>query len=205
MRLFRYKKEALAIVGGLSHTTKMPCPSWGTPAAECPVGQILRPIEGSTCFDCYALKGRCSMPNSTGAQYRRLEALNHPDWIAAMVHLIIPMDHFRWSDTGDLMGAEHLDKIVDVCYATPDTQHWLPTREYKLLKEYAWCLPDNLTVRVSAPMIDGAAPEFLNTSTVHKNLPAIGVSCPAIDQGGKCEDCRMCWDKEVKNVSYNHH
>jgi hypothetical protein len=205
MRLFRYKKDALAVVGGLSHTTKMPCPSWGTPAAECPTGQKLQPIEGSTCFDCYALKGRCSMPKSTGAQYRRLAALDHEDWVAGMVHLIIPLPEFRWSDTGDVMNQAHLDKLFQVCEATPGTKHWLPSREYRLIKDNLHRIPDNLVIRMSAPMVDGGPPEFANTSTVHKNLPAIGVSCPAIDNGGKCEDCRMCWDKGVKNISYNHH
>ena len=30
-------------------------------------------------------------------------------------------------------------------------------------------------------------------------------SCRAPDQGGKCLDCRACWDKDVKNVSYGKH
>ena len=203
--MFKYKKEALAVVGGLSQTTKMPCPSWGTPAAECNVGRTLVPVEGSTCHGCYALKGRCAMPNSTNAQYRRMDTLNSKDWVAAMVHLITPLSHFRWQDTGDLVDEAHLDKIVDVCLHTPDTQHWLPTREYKLVKEYPYMWPDNLIVRVSAPMVDGAAPGFEHTSTVHKALPAIGVSCPAIEGDGKCGDCRMCWDKGVPNISYHYH
>jgi hypothetical protein len=204
MRMFKYKKDALAVVGGLSHTTKMPCPSYGTPAAECNVGQVLRDKEGSTCFGCYALKGRCGMINATTAQYRRLEAINHEDWVAGMVYLILPLPEFRWSDTGDLTQT-YLDKIIEVCELTPDTMHWLPSREYALIKDNLYNIPDNLVIRMSAPMIDGAAPEFENTSTVHRNLPAIGTACPAIDNDGKCGDCRMCWDKEVKNISYNYH
>ena len=205
MKVFKTKAAALAVVGGLSKTSKMPCPSWGTPAAECVNGRVLAEIEGSTCHDCYALKGRCAMPNSTQAQYRRLDAMNHEDWVAAMVFLIVALPYFRWHDTGDLMCQEHLDKIIEVCELTPNTKHWLPTREYKLIKANLHRIPNNLVVRVSAPMIDGAAPGFDLTSTVHRNLPAIGTACPAMDNGGQCGDCRMCWDKRRKNISYHYH
>lgn len=205
MKQFRTKAEALEVVGGLSKTSKMPCPSYGLPACECPTGMILAEVEGSTCNGCYALKGRCAMPNSVNAQYRRMESLTNEDWVAAMVFLILPLEVFRWHDTGDLLGQWHLDLIIAVCEATPKVKHWLPTREYRLIKDNLHRIPDNLVVRVSAPMVDGAAPSFKNTSTVHRDLPAIGTACPAIDNGGKCGDCRMCWDKRRRNISYNYH
>ena len=32
-----------------------------------------------------------------------------------------------------------------------------------------------------------------------------GASCPAPSQGGKCLDCRQCWDPNIKTVSYGKH
>ena len=31
------------------------------------------------------------------------------------------------------------------------------------------------------------------------------VKCPSVNQDGKCMDCRMCWSKDVKNISYGKH
>jgi len=46
------------------------------------------------------------------------------------------------------------------------------------------------------------APEnFENTSTVSSTEG----NCPAPKQGNKCVDCRKCWDKSIKNVSYTLH
>ena len=50
-------KEAKKITGGLTYTTKMPGPSYNTPASRCQVGSALRKIPGSVCSSCYALKG----------------------------------------------------------------------------------------------------------------------------------------------------
>lgn len=50
------------ITGGLSLTTKMPCPSWGIAATRCRTGQRLAQILGTTCHACYALRGRYRFP-----------------------------------------------------------------------------------------------------------------------------------------------
>ena len=206
MKLYKTRAEALEIVGGLSKTSKMPCHSWGTPAFECNVGSVLREVAGSTCEGCYAAKGRCAMPNATGAQYRRLEALNDLRWVPAMIHLIKPMPYFRWMCTGDLIGQAHLDKIIQVCEATPGTRHWLPTREAKLIKRNLERIPKNLVIRLSAAMVDGLPPKsYRLTSTVHRGEPAVGTACPAVNNGGECGDCRMCWDRRRRNISYSWH
>ena len=51
------KKEAIKITGGLTKTTKMPCPSYSLPAQACITGAKLRKIEGTPCNKCYAFKG----------------------------------------------------------------------------------------------------------------------------------------------------
>jgi hypothetical protein len=52
--------------------------------------------------------------------------------------------YFRWHDSGDIQGLEHFAKIVEVARATPNTLHWLPTREAQTVASYTGTLPDNL-------------------------------------------------------------
>ena len=115
---------------------------------------------------------------------------------------------FRWHDSGDLQSVGHLDQIVSVAKLTPNTRHWLPTRENKIVLSYLEnnVLPSNLCVRVSSAMIDGAPlSKFPNTSTVHSTVHVSGHECPAHKQENKCGDCRACWDNSVSNVSYLGH
>jgi len=207
--MIKTKKEALEIVGGLSNSSKMPETAHGTPAHRCTVGSKLRPIVGSTCYGCYALKGRCGMPKSVAAQERRLDAMYHEDWVDAMVYLLKGVKHHRWFDTGDIPDRLVLLKIFDVCELTPNTKHWLPTRERKLVQELWEFIPDNLVIRLSAPMVNQPpvrTSEFPYTSTVHlEGAKVYGRECPAKHNMNQCGDCRACWDKRVKNVSYAYH
>jgi hypothetical protein len=207
--MVKTKKEALVIVGGLSNPSKMPGLSIGLPAQECKTGSKLRKIPGSVCSTCYAMKGCYTMYKAVKvAQYRRLEAINAPEWVPAMVKLIAGQEVFRWHDSGDLQSFEHLDNIVKVCNATPKTRHWMPTKEKGLVTKYRRKFgefPKNLVVRVSMPMVDGKPTgSFKNTSTVHTGEP-IGHECPAPKQGGACKDCRACWNPKIANVSYHKH
>ena len=105
------KKEAKEITGGLSAPSKMPGPAYNLPAVACITGAKLVKVPGSVCAGCYALKGRYRFPNVQAALNRRLKSLEHPDWIRAMVVLIDKAPWFRWHDSGDLQGPEHLKKI----------------------------------------------------------------------------------------------
>ena len=199
------KKEANIIVGGLSAPGKMPCPSINLPASACITGSILALIEGTTCFGCYALKGRYKFKTTIKAMARRLRALSHGSWTAAMVTLMAGRKYFRWHDSGDLQGAQHLKNILEVCKQTPDTKHWLPTREAKLLQYMdPDVIPKNLLIRLSATKVDGAPSQAWPwTSTVVTNRGSR--TCPAPTQGGKCIDCRQCWDRTIPNVAYAKH
>ena len=198
------KKEANEIVGGLSTPGKMPCPSINLPAAACITGSLMALIEGTTCYGCYALKGRYKFKNTKIAMARRLAALKDSRWVRAMVVLMKNRPRFRWHDSGDLQGAWHLKRILEVCKQTPDTKHWLPTREAKLLQYMdPDTIPTNLLIRLSATKVNGAASRTWPwTSTVTDGKDK---TCPAPDQGGKCKSCRQCWDKSVKNVIYAKH
>jgi len=204
-------KAATAIAGSLSKPSKMPGHSYGLPAEECQVGARLRVVEGSTCFFCYAFKGHYSTYRATvkPAQYKRLDAaVNHPDWVDAMVVLVSRSGdtHFRWHDSGDLQSVDHLARIVQVCERTPEVSHWLPTREYRYVLEYLKShgpFPENLTVRLSAHMVNKIAPNHgMPTSTV---VTDDSYTCPASRQNNECRDCRACWNPNVSNVAYKAH
>ena len=196
-------KEAWALVGGLSKPSKMPGWSIGIPAKECKTGSKLRLIPDSVCSECYALKNCYMFKVVQEAQYRRLEAIQHPDWVLAMATLINSKkpDVFRWHDSGDVQDVQHLEKIFEVCKLTPAKRHWMPTRE-AWIKDHMHKAPANLVVRFSSPMIDqGPVKSWANTSTVSTKSR----SCPAPDNNNECGDCRACWDPLVKNIEYGKH
>ena len=195
--------EAWALVGGLSKPSKMPGWSIGIPAKECKTGKKLRQIKNSVCEGCYALKGCYVFKVVQEAQYKRLEAIQHPDWVLAMATLINSKkpDVFRWHDSGDVQDVQHLEKIFEVCKLTPNKRHWMPTRE-AWIKDHMHKAPANLVVRFSSPMIDqGPVKSWPNTSTVSTKSR----SCPAPDNNNECGSCRACWDPLVKNIEYGKH
>ena len=205
-------KKAKEITGGLTYTSKMPGPSYNTPASRCLTGAKLRKVPGSVCSSCYALKGNYKrFPKVEEALERRFKSLKRQAWIPAMATLIKKHKYFRWHDAGDIQSVKHLENIFEVCRLTPDTQHWMPTREVQILKKW-WnhpkykisdLIPPNLIIRISSHMIDQPAVKFWPwTSTVTSGHDA---SCPAPKQGNKCGDCRACWDRSVPSVSYGKH
>ena len=198
------KKEAEKIVGGLSKPSKMPGPAYNLPASACITGQKLAKVPGSVCAGCYALKGRYRFNNVQAALQRRLQAIESPEWVEAMIILIKPQKYFRWHDSGDIQSLKHLENIFKVCRATPGTSHWLPTREAQFLKRLKVNqVPRNLIIRMSSHMIDQAPVNFWPwTSTVTSGE---GRSCPAPEQGNSCGSCRQCWDRSAPNVCYGKH
>ena len=64
--------------------------------------------------------------------------------------------------------------------------------------------PKNLCVRVSAPMLDTKIKGFNNTSSITKNSN-IKINCNAFKNEGKCLDCRLCWNKSIKDITYKFH
>jgi len=214
------KKTALSIAIGLSAPSKMPCSGYSLPAARCHVGSKLRTVPGSVCFGCYAFKGNYTFANVQSALERRFVAIEDDRWVDAMIVLIRETAigdrrFFRWHDSGDLQSAAHLAKIVAIAEALPDISFWLPTKEFALVRDYfkARPVPANLTVRLSQPRIDQAAPARDATSPfqyseVHGKTgqaSAAAYPCPAKSQGNKCLDCRACWNKANWATSYPAH
>ena len=199
-------KKAKEITGGLTYTSKMPGPSYNTPASRCITGAKLRNVKNSVCSSCYALKGNYKrFPKVEEALERRFQSLKHPDWVVAMATLIQKHKYFRWHDAGDIQSMAHLENIFEVCRLTPETQHWMPTREAQFLKDIdPDTVPPNLIIRMSSHMIgQGPVKQWSWTSTVSTAPEAR--TCPAPDQGNECKDCRACWDRNIKNICYGKH
>lgn len=207
------KDIAWKTVGGLSKPSKMPCYGFSIPASKCITGMKLRNVLGSICSKCYALKGRYVFPRVQNALIKRFNNLNDPNWVESMAFLINKMEKsgfFRWHDSGDLQSIGHLSRIVEVCKLTPNTVHWLPTREYTILSDWKKAngeFPENLAVRISSLMLEGKPPlaiaERLGVTT--SGVSKESFDCPAPQQKGKCDNCRACWNRQVANVNYKQH
>lgn len=211
------KTQAAIVCGTLTSTSKMPCKSYSLPTEACITGFKMAQIEGSICSMCFADKGFYKMyaNNIKPAQFARLDSIDSEYWVSGMVSHIGNDAFFRWHDSGDLQSLEHFEKIVAVCFATEFCKHWLPTREYRIIKAFIEkhgknAVPKNLTVRLSAMYPDKpvTVPVSLQgiagvtVSNVHTSKP-MGNVCKAPSQGGECRDCRLCWSDAV--VSYALH
>lgn len=213
-------KTARLVTGhrtGLGSPSKMPGYSTSLPASACKVGARLAKVADSVCASCYAMKGHYLFPNVREGLQRRLDALNHPQWVEGMTTLVgrqtDPNDpYFRIHDSGDMQSVKHVLQWVDVARALPWINMWAPTREIAMIKRArgkAGEWPSNLVVRLSAPMIGKALDVDGPTSSV--DTPG-GFDCPAYKQGGKCDgrdvggvNCRACWNPNIPRVNYPKH
>lgn len=205
--------QALEYIGGLSNPGKMPCFGYNIPPNACHTGMKLHKVKNSICSQCYALRGNYGFPAVKNAMIRRLASLNDLKlWVNNMVIAIKAYEgsgYFRFHDAGDIQSVAHLAAIVEVAKRLPQIRFWLPTREYSFVSQYRQnnSFPPNLTIRLSAYMIDGAPPFELarrlgvQTSGVSRK----GYSCPASSQGNKCLSCRACWDSNIENINYKRH
>ena len=200
------KKEAIEITGGLSKPSKMPGPAHNLPAKRCITGAKLVKVPGSVCAGCYALKGRYRFKNVQDALNRRLQALEDPRGVEAMVTLVTGHAHFRWHDSGDIQSVDHLKNIFEVCKRTPETAHWLPTREARFLSLMdPGVVPANLKIVLSDHMVDQAKPASWWPFTSGVTTNAAQVTCPAPKQNNECKSGRACWDPSVKRGVYGKH
>lgn len=210
-------KRAESIAGTLGKPSKMPGYAYGISANFCKVGVLLQAVKNSVCEGCYAMVGNYRNPSVKIAHKRRYAGLTHPKWVDAMVHLIgtrcgkLGVPFFRWHDSGDIQSLAHLERIVEVCRRLPDIQFWIPTRERATVLEYleADSFPENLTVRLSATLLDQFptnVPQGCSASMVRSDESPVAdtYTCPAPKQDGHCGDCRACWGS-MPVVSYHKH
>lgn len=211
----------MQIIGGLSQPSKMPWWSWSIDAALCQTGARLAQNEGTVCSSCYALKGNYVFPNVKAAQERRRKGMEHPQFVEAFVVVLTQLhlktrkrradgrieNRFRWLDSGDLQSVEMLRQINEIALRTPQIDHWLPTREVRIVAEFLKhsSFAPNLVVRLSTPLV-GASPK---RRTLGLPMATVGASggghdCRALaDQGNRCLDCDVCWQQ--RDVNYPLH
>ena len=202
-------------IGTLSNPWKMPSYSWGIPTEYCKTGSKLAKIDGTICNKCYADKGCYVFPLVRAMYEKRYQAIFLPEWVDYMAEMLTlkyknltkSRRYHRWFDSGDVQSYEHLMKIFEVCELTPHIKYWLATREYQIIdKIKEEDVPKNLCLRVSATKVDGALPKFWKwTSGVHKDKRHKGKECRAYTTNNNCGDCRACWSRSVKQVSYEEH
>tara|TARA_R100000388_G_scaffold43966_1_gene33557 strand:+ start:111 stop:698 length:588 start_codon:yes stop_codon:yes gene_type:complete len=194
----------------LSNTSKMPGKSISLSAEKCITGSKLAKIKDTVCEDCYALKGAYRYPVVKKKMGERMGFFNASNFIPLMVMELnrTKSDYFRWFDSGDVQSVKMCLDILEVCDRTPNKKHWIPTKEHKFWKDAlkTRALPDNVVLRFSAYMIDKApSKNWQWSSAVVRDAKPFGYGCPAPEQGGKCKECRACWSKDVKTVSYHKH
>jgi hypothetical protein len=203
-------KAAKAIAGSLGKPSKMPGYAYGISAELCKTGQKLAKLKGSVCSDCYACKANYKYPSVISAHAKRLENLASQAWVDSMILMVgrTGDEYFRWHDSGDLQSLAHFEAIVKIANALPNVNFWIPTKEKGILSSYKGTIPANLTVRLSAAMVDSDKVNKAltgNVSLVQDKVELSGFHCKAPDQGGKCLDCRACWQKDIETIVYFKH
>jgi hypothetical protein len=197
----------------LSRTSKLGTKSWSLQALEtCPGSKAADGSLVPACSGCYATTGTYYFPDVKAVRADNKADWQRDGWTADMVKALSKDSHFRWFDSGDMYSLELAEKMLAIMAATPNTKHWLPTRMYKFPKFQAvlakmQALP-NVMVRYSSDAVDGSYTEGLHGSTIvpdATSAPAGVTVCQAYSQGGKCLDCRACYDKSVAVIGYPAH
>lgn len=196
----------------LSKASKMPCRSWSLQALDtCPGSRTTAGDLVDACQGCYATTGNYRFPNVKAPREYNRQDWKRNDWVNDMVRELDNDRYFRWFDSGDMYDIRLSRKILEVCERTPWVKHWIPTRMYKFYKFMPVigqldALP-NVVVRLSSDSIKGETIPGNNTSTIATmdTIPNGSVVCEAYTRGGKCADCRACWDKTVSTVTYIGH
>ena len=194
----------------------MPCKSWSLPAWDsCPSAKDSKGKPVEACEYCYAMTGAYRFPATIASREHNMEDWKNDDWVSAMVSKIGKAKYFRWFDSGDVYSEGLARKIFQVIEASPNCQHWLPTRMYKdnavypILRDIEAL--DNAIVRYSSDSIHGdILNQFENSSTIIQSaedfIPKKGESlCRAFERDGKCGKCRACWSKDIKVIKYAIH
>jgi hypothetical protein len=197
-----------------SKAGKMPCESWSLlakrhcPGSIGPDGELVAACEG-----CYADDGNYKFKNVRAVREHNAVDWKRPEWVAEMAqHLNLTARYFRWFDSGDMYALKLAEKIYQVMASTPNTMHWLPTRQHKF-KKFAPILAKmealpNVCVRRSSDSVTGGIIPGKNTSTIVPDPDSVTdemTLCEAYSRAGKCDSCRACWDKSVQVIAYPAH
>lgn len=205
----------------LSKTSKLGTYSWSLQARETCPGSV--DTNGETvpaCAGCYAVGGFYHMSNVKKVRADNREAWKDDDFVTDMISALRHEKYFRLFDSGDFYHVELEQKWFEICEALPDTKFWIPTRSHKVAKLALWihklsALP-NVAVRYSADSIDGTFDAALHGSVIYSCNSQLDIRdvasgmvypCPAYteEHGGKCLECRQCYDKQTSVIAYKAH
>lgn len=187
-------------------------------------GEVLR----TSCSTCYAHETpNYKYPNVVNAHADRQSKLNDPQWVEAQVYQIentkkasLDAGYFRGLDSGDFQSIENIQKWTQVARKTKRVSYWFPTQEKAMVREYRakHRIPGNMVIRESATYVNHPEPQHKVSSVVLdkeyysqaiKTGLVRGIPVKPCEKGynatGTCEDCRACWDSQVKIVGYLEH
>lgn len=195
------------------------------------VGQPATVDPSTICGSCYAQKGQYTWPVVQHAQESRfmwvLDCQRRGDagaaeFVSTMVAAIrrstahqTGQKYFRVHDSGDLFSVWYADAWRTVAGQLPDVRFWIPTRSWRTKQPAMLAALEqlasqpNVTLRPSALFFNAPAPRIpgfaAGTTASPADLDDDTWTCPAPGQGGKCLDCRVCWDAPEMPVSYHQH
>lgn len=218
-------KHAKEICGTVSTSnSKLNCGSWSLPTSKCKVGSKLKNNPKSVCSKCYASrmeKFRSKTEKSYSDNYDKYILSPKKNWIDCMLYLIdnsckkLKTSYFRWFVGGDLQDSDMLFRIIEIANNRPKINFWMPTKESNLIMRNYINIPQNLCIRISAPLINPNSikiyPSNINTCTTYdkKSLYIYGFECPSTQRDkikrkeSTCKACNFkCWDKSVNNITY---
>ena len=187
--------------------------SWSLQALETCPGSLNEDGElVPACSGCYATTGNYAFPNVKEPRAENKQDWERDEWVSDMVNELRRGKFFRWFDSGDMYSIKLAKKIKQVMVATPNTQHWLPTRMAKFVKFQPIlaemdALP-NVKVRFSSDSITGEFTPGIHGSVIipdAESAPEGVTVCEAYDRDGKCSSCRACYSKDVDVIAYPQH
>ena len=200
----------------LSNTAKLGVKSWSLQAYNtCPASIDKNGLLVDACSGCYASFGNYRFSTVKAVrEYNRI-TWNNDNFVNDFIKQLDTERYFRWFDSGDLYSLGLAKKIYEIMLNTPHVKHWLPTRMHKFIK-FQGILKDmqslpNVVIRLSSDDIDGSLVKSDLIDTNSTILPSEliegynGFICPAYNQGGKCNDCKECYNKDTKTVAYIAH
>ena len=197
----------------LSRTSKLGTFSWSLAALDtCPGSVNSDGTLVPACSGCYATTGFYQFAPAKAVRANNRDDWQRDDWVINMVDALKKETHFRWFDSGDMYSLSLAEKMYEVMQRTPLTKHWLPTRMAKFAKfadvlARMQALP-NVMVRFSSDAIDGTYTKGVHGSVIVPSPDKAGDDvhlCGAYANGGKCGDCRACYDKNIDVIAYPAH
>lgn len=200
----------------LSNTAKLGVKSWSLQAYNtCPASIDKDGLLVDACAGCYASFGNYRFSSVKATREYNRQTWNSDSFVSDFVKQLDTERYFRWFDSGDLYSLGLAKKVFEIMQLTPHVKHWLPTRMHKFSKFHSilkdmQALP-NVVIRLSSDDIDGSIVDssLIDTNSTILPMELIegynGFICPAINQGGRCNDCKACYSKDTKTVAYIAH